>query len=56
MATKTAKTAQRQVLPQNKKLCPDCGAESRVVKYAGFGRRGLFWVCEKNCGYVERTQ
>ena len=36
--------------------CPKCGAESRVVFYTGFGKRGYFWSCEKACGYLERTK
>ncbi len=55
MATKTAKTAQKKGAAENH-TCPECGAERRVVRYVGFGRRGLFWVCDKNCGYIERTK
>ncbi len=55
MATKTAKTAQKKSSDKTF-VCPQCGAERRVVRYVGFGPRGLFWVCEKNCGYRERTK
>ena len=55
MGTKKAKTAQKEA-PLEKDLCPTCGSEIRVVRYAGFGPRGMFWVCEKNCGYVQRTR
>jgi hypothetical protein len=55
VATKKAKTAQKDA-PVEKNLCPDCGAEKRVVRYAGFGPRGMFWVCDKACGYVQRTR
>ena len=55
MATKKAKTAQKEA-PVAKNSCPQCGAEARVVRYAGFGPRGMFWVCEKTCGYVQRTR
>jgi len=24
--------------------------------FAGYGRRGFFLVCDKNCGYVARTR
>ena len=58
MAVKQAKTAQKAA-PVDKKLCPECGAKSgsevRVVRYTGFGPRGLFWACDKNCGYMQRT-
>lgn len=55
MAEKKAKTAQKKEL-QSKRECPSCGAESRVTYFAGFGRKGFFWVCEKNCGFVARTR
>lgn len=55
MAEKKAKTAEKGGLAQQKKLCPSCGAETRVTMYAGFGPRGFFWVCDKNCGYTQRT-
>jgi len=55
VATKTAKTAQKQ-REDSKRACPDCGAEARVVRYVGYGPQGLFWVCEKSCGYMERTK
>mgnify|MGYP003332574937 FL=1 len=55
MGAKKAKTAQKSTV-QEKNSCPDCGSESRIVMYAGFGDRGLFWVCEKNCGYKQRTR
>ena len=52
MAEKKAKTAEKSGADQQRKrLCPSCGAESRVVQYTGFGPRGFFWVCEKACGY-----
>lgn len=55
MAEKKAKTAEKSSAAQ-KHLCPSCGTESRVTMFTGFGRKGLFWVCDKNCGYVERTR
>jgi ssDNA-binding Zn-finger/Zn-ribbon topoisomerase 1 len=55
MAEKKAKTAEKSGAAQ-KHACPSCGTESRVTMFAGFGRKGLFWVCDKNCGYVERTR
>ena len=56
MAEKKAKTAEKggDVGPSRK--CPRCQAETRVVQFAGFGPRGFFWVCEKNCGFTERTR
>jgi len=55
MAEKKAKTAEKAG-PQAKRLCPSCGTESRVTYFTGFGRKGFFWVCDKNCGYIERTR
>lgn len=55
MGAKKAKTAQKSS-SQQKHVCPDCGSDSRIVKYAGFGDRGLFWVCDKGCGYKQRTR
>jgi len=56
MAEKKAKTAQKMVDVQVKHLCPTCGSESRVTYFTGHGRKGFFWVCDKNCGYVARTR
>ncbi len=56
MAEKKAKTAEKSDSGQSKHPCPTCGTESRVTYFAGFGRKGLFWVCDKNCGYMERTR
>lgn len=55
MAEKKAKTAEKASSVM-KHSCPKCGAESRVVFYTGFGKRGYFWACEKTCGYLERTR
>ncbi len=55
MAEKKAKTAEKSGAVQ-KHSCPSCGTESRVTYFTGFGRRGFFWVCDKNCGYMERTR
>ena len=56
MAEKKAKTAEKSAGAVNKRLCPTCGAESRVVQYAGFGQHGFFWVCDKSCGYTQRVR
>ncbi len=56
MADKKAKTAEKGGVALNKRFCPTCGAESRVTMFTGHGRKGFFWVCEKNCGFVERTR
>ena len=56
MAEKKAKTAEKGGELQNKHMCPSCGAESRVVFYTGFGKKGYFWTCDKTCGYSERTR
>ena len=55
MAEKKAKTAEKAAAAA-KHLCPSCGADSRVVFYTGFGKRGYFWSCDKGCGYLERTK
>lgn len=56
MAEKKAKTAEKGADAQRSRKCPSCGSESRVVQYTGFGPRGFYWVCDKNCGYNERTR
>ena len=55
MADTRAKTAEKggQV---NKRSCPKCGADARIIQFAGYGPRGFFWVCEKECGYSQRTR
>lgn len=55
MAEKKARTAEKSGDQSHRHVCPDCGAESKVTMFAGFGRKGFFLVCEKNCGYVART-
>lgn len=56
MAERKAKTAQRAAEAARKQTCPSCGADAKVVLYAGFGKKGFFWVCDKNCGYSARTR
>ena len=57
MAEKKAKTAEKgRGEVGHKHRCPTCGAESKVTMFAGYGRRGFFLVCEKNCGYVARSR
>lgn len=56
MAEKRAKTAEKGAAVQQKRTCPKCGAETRVTLFTGFGPKGFFWLCDKNCGYVERTR
>lgn len=52
-----AKTAQKSDALRTKRFCPVCGAESKVVQYAGFGQmKGFFWVCDKNPEHVSRTR
>lgn len=55
MGAKKAKTAQK-TSTQQKHVCPDCGSDARIVMFAGYGDRGLFWVCDKACGYKQRTR
>lgn len=57
MAERKAKTAgSRRGVSSRKHVCPSCSADTRVVYYTGFGKKGFFWVCDKNCGYSERTR
>lgn len=56
MAEKKAKTAEKSGVVNTKHQCPTCGSESRVHYFTGFGRKGFFWVCDKSCGYTERTR
>jgi ssDNA-binding Zn-finger/Zn-ribbon topoisomerase 1 len=52
-----AKTAQKSDALRNKRFCPVCGGESKVVQFAGFGQqKGFFWVCDKNPEHVTRTR
>jgi hypothetical protein len=57
MAEKKAKTAQKGgAVTQARHECKQCGADSRVTYFTGFGPKGYFWVCEKGCGYTARTK
>lgn len=57
MAEKKAKTAEKAAgQAQHKHLCPSCGADGKVTLFAGYGRKGFYVVCEKNCGYIGRTR
>jgi ssDNA-binding Zn-finger/Zn-ribbon topoisomerase 1 len=57
MAEKKAKTAQKSAdAVARSHACPQCGSDSRVIYFTGFGPKGFFWVCEKDCGYSERTR
>lgn len=57
MAERKAKTAAKNAGEvQHKHICPQCGAESKVSLFAGFGRKGFFLVCEKACGYMGRIR
>jgi len=53
---KKAKTAEKGGAAQQKRTCPSCGADTRVTLFTGWGPKGLFWMCDKNCGYVGRTR
>lgn len=53
---KKAKTGEKSGREaQKKKMCPTCGSDTSVIRFAGFGQKGLFWVCDKACGFQERT-
>ncbi len=57
MAEKKAKTAQKSSnVALVRHECKQCGADSRVTYFTGFGPKGYFWVCEKGCGYTARTK
>lgn len=56
MAERKAKTAESRDTGGRKPTCGACGADTRIVQYAGYGPRGFFWVCEKECGYTRRTR
>jgi len=56
MAEKKAKTAEKGGQVDHKHYCPSCGAESKVTLFAGYGRKGLFLVCDKHCGYIGRNR
>ncbi len=56
MAEKRAKTAQKGGAAGAKHECPNCGSDSRVTYFTGYGPKGYFWVCEKGCGYSARTK
>jgi len=56
MAEKKAKTAEGGGDAGRKHMCPNCNAESKVIFYTGYGKKGFFWVCDKNCGYSVRTR
>jgi len=46
MAEKKAKTAEKGGEVGQSRRCPRCGAETRVVQFAGFGPRGFSRGCE----------
>ncbi len=50
-----AKTAQKDKKFDSQQACPMCGAQSRVVQFAGFGKKGFYWVCEKNIEHAVTT-
>lgn len=50
-----AKTAQKDKKSGSQQICPMSGATSRVVQFAGFGKKGLYWVCEKNVEHAVTT-
>jgi hypothetical protein len=56
MAERKAKTAENRGAGANKVTCPACSSDARIVQYAGYGPRGFFWVCEKDCGFMQRTR
>ena len=52
-----AKTAQKgKEAGPAKRDCPTCGGESRVMQFAGFGKKGFYWVCDKNAEHTVKTR
>ena len=53
-----AKTAQKADALRAKRFCPTCGAgaEMKIMQFAGYGRKGFFWVCEKNTDHTVSTR
>ena len=56
MAGRKLKAGQKGAATAGRHVCPNCGADSRVTYFTGFGPKGYFWVCEKGCGYTARTR
>ena len=57
MGVKKAKTAQKGTGTGDERVCSECETPLKVVRFAGFGRRGLFWVCgTEGCREPERTR
>ena len=58
---KVSKTAKRSLGEKvvKKRFCTKCGiGETIPVKFAGYGPRGMRWVCQGNdkapgCGFIE---
>ena len=50
-----AKTARKDKKADSPQICPTGGATSRVVQFAGFGKKGFYWVCEKNVEHAVST-
>lgn len=51
-----AKIAQREKGTTNKRTCPICPAEIRVARFAGYGKKGFYWTCDKDgCDYTQPT-
>ena len=53
MALKNPRSASKSE-PASGYECAECGAELKVVRFAGAGEKGLFWHCGK-CGFKRRT-
>jgi len=51
-----ARTAQKGDAARNKRPCPTCGSESKIIQFTGFGPKGFFWVCDKNPEHLTRTR
>ena len=53
MAEKKAKTAEKGAKAQQfKHRCRECGGDSKVTLFTGFGRKGFYLVCEKNSAHI----
>ena len=56
MAEKKGRSSRKGAVRDLDHVCPSCGSDSRVMLFTGFGMKGYFWVCEKECGYRVRTR
>lgn len=56
MAAKLASDKAKKKALQKVTHCPNvkCGKVMKPVMFAGWGKKGMYWVCD-DCGHQERT-